>query len=146
LRNLCGKNRRFSTWNQGKADLACYKQKAVTGKVGKAQAKHETAPEPPPDSTKKEQKKGAVQLTPEVVEQLLASPDAVQLIAKEVSGKIVPDIVRELRSNPGPGADSTVATLSEQEVATKVFEQLEAGGSAARSFIDVSLSWTMITC
>jgi len=49
---------------KGKLKLPANKQKAVIAKVGEAQAKHETPQEPPPDSTKKEQKKGAVQLTP----------------------------------------------------------------------------------
>jgi len=65
--------------------------------------------------------------------QFLASQTTVLLIAKEVSGQIVPAIKAELHSNPGPAATSTPPSLSKQEVATKLFELLEAG----TSFVDV---------
>jgi len=68
-----------------------------------------------------------------VVKQFLARQNTVLLIAKEVSGQIVPTIMKEIHSNTPPAATSTPPSLSDEEVAMKVFELLEAGSS----FVDV---------
>jgi len=68
-----------------------------------------------------------------VVKHVLASENVVQLLAKEVSGQIVPSLKRELLATTAPAATSPTPPISEEDVAMKVFEQLEAG----TSFVDV---------
>jgi len=87
----------------------------------------------------------ASELTPEVVKQFLANETTVQLIAKEVSGQIVPTIKRELLANAAPVATSTPPSLSDNEVAMKTFELLEAGTSFVDVMSELSLDETRMT-